>query len=312
MTAARRPARRLRPARERVPRLAEAVDAFLAQPDLAPSSRRSYAQTLGRLRDAVGADRPLERLGARELERAAREAWGALAPATWNRHVATLRSFSAFCGRRGWLDRPVADGLERRREPVDRTKAIPYARLDRLWRRDDIAVREKALWRLLYETAARAQEALSLNVEDVDLDNRRARVRSKGGDTEWLHLQAGSARLLPRLIAGRPRGPLFLAERRPAPARTPAGADLCPSSGRARLSYRRAEELFSVASGGWTLHQLRHSALTHLAEADVGLPLLMAKSRHASLRSLQRYARPGPEAVAKLTADHDPERRRRA
>ena len=71
------------------------------------------------------------------LERAAQEAWGALAPATWNRHVATLRSFSAFSRRRGWLDDPVADGLARRREPVDRTKAIPYAQLDRLWRRDD-------------------------------------------------------------------------------------------------------------------------------------------------------------------------------
>ena len=65
-------------------------------------------------------------------------------------------------------------------------------------------MREKALWRLLYETAARAQEVLSLNVEDVDLENKRARVRSKGGDTEWLHLQSGSGRLLPRLIAGRP------------------------------------------------------------------------------------------------------------
>jgi integrase len=259
----------------------------------------------------VGADRPLERLGARELERAVTEAWGTLAPATWNRHVATLRSFTGYCRRRRWLDAAVADGLERRREPVDRTKAIPYAQLDRLWRRDDIAVREKALWRLLYETAARAQEALSLNVEDIDLDNKRARTRSKGGDVEWLHLQAGSARLLPRLIAGRPLGPLFLADRRPAPARTPAAADLCPSTGRARLSYRRAEELFRAASGGWTLHQLRHSALTHLAEADVGLALLMAKSRHTSLRSLQRYARPGPDAVAKLTADHDPERRRR-
>jgi integrase/recombinase XerD len=229
-----------------------------------------------------------------------------------NRRVATLRSFASFGGRRGWLDGAIADGLTRRREPADRTKAIPYAQLERLWRRDDVAVREKALWRLLYETAARAQEALSLNVEDLDLDNKRARVRSKGGDTEWLHLQAGSARLLPRLMTGRPRGPLFLADRRPAPARTPAAADLCPSTGRARLSYRRVEELFSAASGGWTLHQLRHSALTHLAEADVGLPLLMAKSRHASLRSLQRYARPGPEAVAKLTAAHDPERRRRA
>jgi integrase len=61
-----------------------------------------------------------------------------------------------------------------------RTRSIPYTQLDRLWRRDDVAVREKALWRLLYETAARAQEVLSLNVEDLDLDNKRARVRSSG------------------------------------------------------------------------------------------------------------------------------------
>ena len=115
MTAARRPVRRLRPTRERTPTLSEALDAFLAQPDLAPSSRRSYAQTFARLRDALGGERSLERLSARELERAAREAWGGLAPATWNRHVATLRSFSSFCCRRGWLCAAIADGLERRR-----------------------------------------------------------------------------------------------------------------------------------------------------------------------------------------------------
>ena len=68
---------------------------------------------------------------------------------------------------------------------------------------------------------------------------------------------------------------------------------------------------WTISDSGWTLHQLRHSAITHLAEADVGLALLMAKSRHTSLRSLQRYARPSPEAVARLTAEHDPERRRR-
>jgi integrase/recombinase XerD len=69
--------------------------------------------------------------------------------------------------------------------------------------------------------------------------------------------------------------------------------------------------MFCAASGGWALHQLRHSALTHLAEQNVSLPLLMAKSRrHASLRSLQRYARPGAEAVAAMTAATDPVRRR--
>ena len=55
---------------------------------------------------------------------------------------------------------------------------------------------------------------------------------------------------------------------------------------------------------------LRHSALTHLAEDNVQPPLLMAKSRHRSLRTLQRDARPGPDAVAALTASHDPACRR--
>jgi hypothetical protein len=58
------------------------------------------------------------------------------------------------------------------------------------------------------------------------------------------------------------------------------------------VSYRRAAQLFRDATGGWTLHQLRHSRLTHLAEAGVQLPILMAKSRHLSLISLAVYAQP--------------------
>jgi integrase/recombinase XerD len=102
---------------------------------------------------------------------------------------------------------------------------------------------------------------------------------------------------------------VFLSSLRPSPARAPAAGDLCPLTGRARLSYRRAAPLL-VGQTGWTLHQFRHSALTHLAEDNVQLPLLMAKSRHRSLRTLQRYARPGLDAVAALTAAHDPARRR--
>lgn len=44
--------------------LGDAVDAFLAQPGLAPSSRRSYGQTLGRLRNELGAELPLSALQA--------------------------------------------------------------------------------------------------------------------------------------------------------------------------------------------------------------------------------------------------------
>ncbi len=45
------------------------------------------------------------------------------------------------------------------------------------------ALRDKALWRLLHfhESAARATEVLSSNVEDVGVANKRARIRSEGG-----------------------------------------------------------------------------------------------------------------------------------
>ena len=62
---------------------------------------------------------------------------------------------------------------------------------------------------------------------------------------------------------------------------------------------------------GWTLHQLRHSLLTHAAEDGTSTPMLLARSRHASVRSLERYARPGPEAVARHAARTDPAARRR-
>lgn len=53
------------------------------------------------------------------------------------------------------------------------------------------------LWRLLYETAARADKVLSLDVEDVDVANKRAVTVSKEGDRELLHFQTGSARCSP-------------------------------------------------------------------------------------------------------------------
>ncbi len=125
--------------------------------------------------------------------------------------------------------------------------------------------------------------------------------------------------LLPRILAGRTREPVFLAER--APTRAVPTLDLCPDTGRARLSYRRAAELFAhattplaAAAGqqtGWTMHQLRHSALTHDAESGTNTPMLLARSRHASMRSLERYARPGPEALARHAAATDPAARRR-
>ncbi|MEV6209802.1 hypothetical protein [Kitasatospora sp. NPDC051914] len=160
----------------------------------------------------------------------------------------------------GWaaLD-DLAAGLDRRPEPPATTGQIPPELLERLWALPGLPLREHTLWRLLHESAAPVQAVLSLSVEDLDLADRRART----GDT-WVGWRSGTARLLPDLLAGRTRGPLFLDERRPGPARTPGPADLCPDTGRRRLSYERAEHLFKQLTRpldptgqGWTLRMLK-------------------------------------------------------
>jgi integrase len=85
---------------------------------------------------------------------------------------------------------------------------------------------------------------------------------------------------------------VFVTDRRPGRARAPAASDLDPVTGRARLSYEMAEQLFKRHSHGRTLHQLRHSRLTHLGEQNVSAPLLMAISGHKRLQTLQRYVKP--------------------
>lgn len=62
---------------------------------------------------------------------------------------------------------------------------------------------------------------------------------------------------------------------------------------------------------GWTLHRLRHSAPTHDAEDGTSTPMLLAHSRHACVRFLERYAPPGVAAVARHVARRDPVARRR-
>ncbi|MFF7652467.1 tyrosine-type recombinase/integrase [Streptomyces sp. NPDC007983] len=243
---------------------------------------------------------------------------------TVNRELSIVRKAIGWWQRQGWIVGDPTIGIERRRAPPDRTKALSENQIAALWRLD-VGLREKTFWKLLYESAARADEVLCLNVEDLYPQDKHGKVTSKGGATEWIHRQSGTDQLLPRLIARRTRGPLFLTDRK-APAGTPT-LDVCEETDRARLSSRRAEEIFEENTRllanplareedieeleGFTLHRLRHSALTHDAERGTSTPMLLARSRHASVRSLERYARPGVDSVAAHVAASDPAARRR-
>lgn len=140
---------------------ATAIAAFLTEHHLSPGSQRVYASALRVLQDHLGADTVLnvldEAATAEQLADWFQRRYGHTAPATRVRQLAILRSACAYWRRRGWLRTDPTAGLERPSVAVDRTRALTREQIAALWRRDDVALRERVFWRLLYETAARGQ-----------------------------------------------------------------------------------------------------------------------------------------------------------
>lgn len=292
--------------------LGQAVQAYLTTLDHPESAgtRRVYACTYRALLDGLGDHLDVAGICSGELAGWFGKRWADAKPATWNTNRDALRSLFSFAEAEGWIDSAgdVMRDVKYRKVAPDRSRALSRNDVERLLTRQDIPLRERTLWRMLYESAARAGEVLRLDAGDLDTADRRARVTRKGGAVDVITWRTGTARLLPRLLNGRKTGPVFLTDRR-ARVQLPPG-DLDPGSGKARLSYRQAEDLFKAASGGATLHQLRHSALTHAAEDGASTSTLLAYSGHTSVASLARYARVSPDALARWQAQRDPARRR--
>src|SRR6266699_5119397 len=228
-------------ARHEAASLGSAVDAYLmtlAGPESA-GTRRVYSGILRQLAAEYGADAAVTALQPEAIATWFSSRWGQRSPSRWNVALDAVRSASRYWTDQGWRAADTARLLRRRRKAPDRARALSRADVERLLTRDDIAIRERTLWRLLYETAARSAEVLRLDVDDLDMPNRKAKVRRKGGAIDVIVWQTGTARLLPRLLNGRKTGPVFLTDRRARVQLPPC--DIDQASGRARLSYRQAE-----------------------------------------------------------------------
>ena len=293
-------------------RLADAAKVFLGTIPVA-NTRRGYAVVLDRLVRDFGADGNVALLDPGRVAGWFIFVWGGGAATTFNVRLASLRSACGYWRDQGWLTGDPLVRLRARPAPPDTSKALSTQRVADILG-SDAPLRERVLWHLLYESSARAEEVLMLDVPDLDSTNRCAVVTRKGGARDVIAWQTGTARLLPRMVAGRRTGPVFLTDRRAKPS--VALVDVDPTTGRARLSYRRAAELFETHTtelddGPYTLHQLRHSRLTHAAEHGASTPMLMKLSGHTSVRSLAKYARISDEGLVKWQAENDPSARRR-
>jgi hypothetical protein len=255
---------------------AVAVDRYLAEGQLSLGSRRVYRISLtGWAWPLVGKPRPEGMSRRRAIPPVVPlavldhdDAGPMLAEAVASRlrlaEVRTVqRELSALRGAIGWWRRQewiAADPTIALAGAGGRPAAVPAltdADVATLFRAP-ASLREQALWHLLRDSGVAAETVLGLDASGVDLHGRRARTAS-GAPIEW---SARTSDLLGWLLAGRRHGPAFLTDRR-APGGTP-DADICPLSGRGRMSYRRAAEIFTehtrqldTAGRGWMLHQLR-------------------------------------------------------
>jgi site-specific recombinase XerD len=273
--------------------LAHAFEQFLEASSFARRTRESYAEDLAPLIVSVG-QKPVTALTADVLQTfLARQE--SLAPATYNRRLAALRSFTRWLHDQGWQTVTFLDEVQRKPEGKRATRALDAQKVESMLRKIEDP-RDRALFWLIYDGGLRCQEALAIDIEDISWSDRSIRLHGKGDRPREMFFSRAVGTLLDKYLATRgylTSGPLFVTHRK---ARLPRRADL-DADGYARLSYRQTDTLWKDYTPDWDLHQLRHTAISLRAAHDYTEVDLKRFSGHTSLRSLERYIADNREAA---------------
>ncbi|MCO5971077.1 tyrosine recombinase XerC [Actinoallomurus sp. WRP6H-15] len=234
--------------------------------------------------------------------------------ATLARRTASARVFTAYAHRRGLLptDLGALLGIPKQGRTLPRVlrQDEATALLERVPARssgdadedapvagtdggaDAVALRDQAVFELLYGSGIRIGELCGLDVDDIDAARRTIRVIGKGDKERTVPMSAPAARAVEAwLVRGRPAlvhehsGPaLFLGAR---------GGRVHPTVVRRALHDRLAE----LGLPDMGPHGLRHSAATHLLEGGADLRSVQEILGHSSLATTQIYTHVSAERL---------------
>ena len=169
-------------------------------------------------------------------------------------------------------DTSFAPRRPRRLPDAPRQREVEGA-LNALLGDDALTLRNRALVELIYSAGLRSQEAVALDLGDVDFDQEQVRVRGKGGKERVVPLGEEAAFCVAR----------YLQDGRPELARGAENALFISARGR-RLDTSTVRRVFAHP------HRLRHAFATHLLEGGADLRTIQELLGHSSLSTTQVYS----------------------
>jgi site-specific recombinase XerD len=264
------------------------IDRFLESPALSDATRRAYRVDVREF--AAWLDRRgtgLQDVDVRALADYAAELGRArprkLAPATIARKLAAVRAFLRHAlGKERVPDASFAPRRPLRLPDAPRPQEVDRE-LESIEGEGPLAVRNRTLVELVYSAGLRSQEAVDLDLADVDFDQELVHVRGKGGKERVVPLgEEASHRLA-----------VYLREARPELARGAENALFLSARGR-RLDTSTLRRLLPHP------HRLRHAFATHLLEGGADLRTIQELLGHSSLSTTQMYSHVDSKRLRKV------------
>jgi integrase/recombinase XerC len=214
-----------------------------------------------------------------------------LARVSAQRALAALRTYFRFLAREGVVDANPAKVVPTPRAPKKLPEVATVSELAELLEglpATSAGRRDRAALELLYAAGLRAGELVGLDLDDVDLTRRLARVRGKGGKERMVPFGREAERALRSYLPDR-------AAWRSQPNAPSEDEPVFVNQRGGRLSDRSLRRILDAAVLRVAQvhhlhpHTLRHAFATHLLEAGMDLRAIQELLGHSSLSTTQRY-----------------------
>ena len=212
---------------------------------------------------------------------------------TISRRTASIRSFTAWAYRRGYLDSDPGllvtsargdQKLPQVQTPSDTAELLSYAATRAREENSPAAIRDWAILETIYATGIRVSEVCSLETTSIDQQGMTLRVIGKGN----------KERVVPFTRACLSALQAWLSHGRPSLAIPEAGRALFVGDKGRRIDPRVIRSMIHrmCAQAGvrdLAPHALRHTAATHILAGGADLRAVQEMLGHSSLQTTQRY-----------------------